>query len=308
VLGWNGAATALENKVAATSYLPSPTPAGSMLRVNTGLTGYELRTPTQVRGDISAAASGANNDITSLLLGDGSAATPSLSFSADTNTGFYRIAADTIGASVNGAEVYRVSSSTFQIGSTTNTERFCVAGAIRSSSAAANFNSGLEGALMDYTGTVARFGHVNGASGSAKTVQLLSGGNPVFSWDNAGNACVILPTGSIGYTTGAGGTVTQATSKSTAVTLNKPCGQITMNNAALGAGASVTFIVNNSLVTNTDIVVVQLNGNVAASSAYRVENENTASGLFRVRITNISGGSLSEALLLNFSVIKGTTS
>lgn len=68
VLGWNGAATALENKVAATSYLPSPTPAGSMLRVNSGLTGYELRTPTQVRGDISAAVSGANGDITSLTV------------------------------------------------------------------------------------------------------------------------------------------------------------------------------------------------------------------------------------------------
>jgi hypothetical protein len=66
VLGWNGTGDELENKVAATSYLPSPTPAGSMLRVNAGATGYELRTPTEVRGDISGAKSGSNSDITAL--------------------------------------------------------------------------------------------------------------------------------------------------------------------------------------------------------------------------------------------------
>ena len=52
----------------------------------------------------------------------------------------------------------------------------------------------------------------------------------------------------LGYGTDAGGTVTQATSKSTAVTLNKPCGQITMNNAALAANTSVAFLFNNSLL------------------------------------------------------------
>lgn len=45
----------------------------------------------------------------------------------------------------------------------------------------------------------------------------------------------------IGYSSAAQGTVTQATSKSTGVTLNKSMGKITMNAASLGAGASVTF-------------------------------------------------------------------
>ena len=39
----------------------------------------------------------------------------------------------------------------------------------------------------------------------------------------------------IGYVSG--GAVTQATSKSTGVTLNKPCGAITTHNAALADGA-----------------------------------------------------------------------
>lgn len=43
--------------------------------------------------------------------------------------------------------------------------------------------------------------------------------------------------GSIGYSTGTGSTVTQATSKSTGVTINSLCGQITINAASLAAGA-----------------------------------------------------------------------
>ena len=50
----------------------------------------------------------------------------------------------------------------------------------------------------------------------------------------------------IGPTTG--GTVTQSTNKTTGVTLNAASGQITMNGAALGAGAEATFAVTNSEV------------------------------------------------------------
>ena len=43
-------------------------------------------------------------------------------------------------------------------------------------------------------------------------------------------AAPVLPTGGIGYATGAGGTVMQATNKATGVTLNTVSGQITTNN------------------------------------------------------------------------------
>lgn len=127
----------------------------------------------------------------------------------------------------------------------------------------------------------------------------------VFQVYGNGNVLAINPNGGLGYGTGAGGTVTQATSKSTAVTLNKPTGQITMNNAALAANTAVTFIVNNSLATASDVVIINLVGGVTSSANYRVENENINAGLFRIRVTNISAGSLSEAVVINFAIIKG---
>lgn len=81
----------------------------------------------------------------------------------------------------------------------------------------------------------------------------------VMTLDASGNLLLQSGTGGLGYGTGAGGTVTQATSKSTAVTLNKPCGQITMNNAALAAGATVSFFMyNNTFNSYSDIMHVQM--------------------------------------------------
>lgn len=113
----------------------------------------------------------------------------------------------------------------------------------------------------------------------------------------------------MGYGAGAGGTVTQVTSKTTAVTLNKPSGQITMHNAALAAGASVTFVVNNSLAASADGVLVtgDYNGGAPDPSNYRVELAYSGTGSFMVRVTNVSAGSLSQALVIGFKLIKGAT-
>lgn len=107
----------------------------------------------------------------------------------------------------------------------------------------------------------------------------------------------------LGYGTGAGGTVTQATSKSTAVTLNKPTGQITMNNAALAASAPVEFTFNNSLLSSSDLLIVT--GVWGFSPNYRIDGGGVMAGASRIRITNITGGSLSEAVVINFAIIKG---
>ena len=121
--------------------------------------------------------------------------------------------------------------------------------------------------------------------------------------DSSGNLLVTNAAG-LGYGTGAGGTVTQATNKGTAVTLNKPTGQITTNNAALGSGSTVSFSVNNSIITATDVVVVV----VSAGSSYTVQPAFVQAGVFNIRLTNTTGGSLSEAVAINFAVIKGATS
>lgn len=107
-----------------------------------------------------------------------------------------------------------------------------------------------------------------------------------------------------GYTAGDGGAVTQATSKSTGVTLNKATGAITMNNAALAAAAEVGFTVTNSEVGANDIPVVAIKSGATADS-YTVTVDAVAAGSFRISVGNTSAGSLSEALVLNFAVIKG---
>lgn len=124
--------------------------------------------------------------------------------------------------------------------------------------------------------------------------------------DSAGN--ILSTSGAIGYTTGAGGSVTQATNKTTAVTVNEPSGQITMNNAALAAGATAGFVFFNSFIGTTDIVVVAVSGGVADNINYNVWCSGNSNGSRAVYVRNISSGSLSDAIVLNFAVIKCATS
>ncbi len=104
-----------------------------------------------------------------------------------------------------------------------------------------------------------------------------------------------------------GGTVTQATNKSTGVTLNTHTGQITMDNAQLTAGSEVTFTVTNSVVEATDIVLVH-HGSAGTSGSYLVQCTAVASGSFDVTVTNASGGNLSEAIVVHFAVLHGASS
>lgn len=108
---------------------------------------------------------------------------------------------------------------------------------------------------------------------------------------------------SVGYATGAGGTVTQNTNKGTAVTINKLCGQITMNNAALAAGAEVSFTVNNSTVASTDVIIVNIQS-VGTAGSYLVSVGSVSNGAFTITLSNASAGSLSQAVVLNFIVLK----
>ena len=71
----------------------------------------------------------------------------------------------------------------------------------------------------------------------------------------------------IGYSTAAQGAVTQATSKSTGVTLNKSAGKITMNGAALAAGTTVLFTLTNSTISANDVMIVNV-GAGGTSGAY----------------------------------------
>lgn len=110
----------------------------------------------------------------------------------------------------------------------------------------------------------------------------------------------------LGVVPGFGGAVTQLTSKSTGVTLSKMAGQITMNNAALGAGAEAAFTVTNTLVAAADVPLVCV-GSGGTSSAYGVDVTAVGAGTFEITVSNLTAGSLSEAVVLNFVIMKGAS-
>jgi hypothetical protein len=107
----------------------------------------------------------------------------------------------------------------------------------------------------------------------------------------------------IGYSKNAQGAVTQATSKSTAVTSNFSNVQVTMNNAALAAGAIASFTLNNSVILARDTLMVNVAGGNASAGTYTAFVSTIAAGSAVISLYNISGGSLSEAIKLNIAVI-----
>jgi hypothetical protein len=128
----------------------------------------------------------------------------------------------------------------------------------------------------------------------------VAGGSIAFQDPTGATNWASVNANGLGYTTGVGGAVTQATSKSTGVTLNKACGQITMNAAALAAGAKVSFVVTNSLVAATDILSVNVVSGGTAN-AYRAAVTAVGAGTFTVTVENITAGSLSEAPVIGFA-------
>ena len=111
----------------------------------------------------------------------------------------------------------------------------------------------------------------------------------------------------LGYAATAQGTVTQATDKSTAVTLNKSMGRITMNGASLATATNATFTLNNNLISANDTVILTISGGQATAGSYNVFANALASGSVSITLRNISGGTLSEAVVINFCVIHGAS-
>jgi hypothetical protein len=137
-------------------------------------------------------------------------------------------------------------------------------------------------------------------------------GAPILTTPNIGVATgtslsttgnqVISGAGKHGYATGSGGVVTQATSKATGVTLSKPTGQITLNNAALAADTTVSFTLTNTVIEANDILI--LNHISVGSAGSYLLNAQSAAGSASINVRNITTGSLSEPIVIAFAVIK----
>ena len=112
---------------------------------------------------------------------------------------------------------------------------------------------------------------------------------------------VIASTGTagVGYATGAGGAVTQATSRTTGVTINKTAGAITMFSAA-GTTVAATFIVTNSTVAATDVVILNQK---SGTDLYDLMVTAVAAGSFNITFRT-TGGTTTETPVFNFAVIK----
>ena len=138
--------------------------------------------------------------------------------------------------------------------------------------------------------------------GNTKPIGVAYSDQDISGADNL-SAVDIYATDELGYAAAAQGTVTQLTSKSTGVTLNKSAGQITMNNAALAATTNVAFTLTNSTISAKDVIVVNVAGGAASNETYNCWVSGHGTGTCTIVLRNISGGSLSEAVVLNFAVI-----
>ena len=149
-------------------------------------------------------------------------------------------------------------------------------------------------AALTLAGGLAFSGTTLTAAGALTPTSLASSGALTSSSASAG----------IGYATGAGGTVTQATSRTTGVTLAKTSGAITLFSTTTTAGQTTTLTVTNTAVAATDTVVVsQKSGTgiyVAAVSA-------VAAGSFNLSIYTPAAVGAAEAPVFNFAVIKAVT-
>lgn len=158
---------------------------------------------------------------------------------------------------------------------------------------------------LSATGTIT-FSNTTPSTGWNSGAVVISGGlgvnGSIFS---ASGIYTSNGTAGIGYTTGAGGTVTQATSKSTGVTLNKSNGAITMNAAELAAGAGVTFTVTNSAMAANDHVIVNLKSGYTNLYDYDIMAGAPAAGSFQISVVNRSAAALSQAIVISFAIIRG---
>ena len=117
------------------------------------------------------------------------------------------------------------------------------------------------------------------------------------------NASAVSSTGTLGFapSTGVGGAVTQITSRTTGVTLNNSTGAITLFSAA-GSATSATFTVTNSQVAATDVIVLNQK---SATNLYILLVTAVSAGSFNITFYT-TGGTSTDAPVINFAVIKGS--
>jgi len=111
------------------------------------------------------------------------------------------------------------------------------------------------------------------------------------------------PSGGVGYTTGAGCAVEQASSRTTGVTCTGVTGAITLVSAA-GSATPATFTVTDTSVAATDTIIIN---EKSGTDLYHTLVTAVGAGSFNVTFFT-TGGTTTEQPVFNFAVIKGAAS
>jgi hypothetical protein len=219
-------------------------------------------------------APGTAGSFSSVAVGDGSQSLPSFTFTSETNKGFWSSGVAQISVGTGGTERARFTPDSILqlndagyigLGSATDVRIIRDAAntpAIRNSTNAQVLNiyntftdaSNYERLAVGFASNIAVIGpsalgtgtnrsmrfQVNGA---VPTILFNIAGTDVWNISNAGNFVGITQSRGLGYGTGAGGAVTQITSRATGVTLNTVSGDITLFSAA-GSATAASFTVS----------------------------------------------------------------
>lgn len=209
----------------------------------------------------------------------------------------------------NNISLFRAAQGTIGAGSTVNTQYgYSAIGSLIGATSNFSFIALDTSAITTGKASYGFYSAINTATGGGTTYGFYAGGtapNHFYGTIQAYSAANILVagTGGIGYTTGSGGTVTQATSRTTGVTINKTNGAITLVSAA-GTSAWQSFTVTNSTVAATDTVIVNQK---SGTDLYNVCVTAVAAGSFRISFSTVSG-TTTEQPVFNFAVIKAANS
>ena len=127
--------------------------------------------------------------------------------------------------------------------------------------------------------------------------------SPNMTLNSSGN--LTLSAGTFGYGAGAGGTGTVV---SAAVTVSKPSGQITFALPSLSPGGKTFCQLNNSFIGGADTLCVSMAGNTAGDALrYRCAVSYLAPNVAYIMVENISAGTYSDSVSINFVLVKGST-
>lgn len=141
-----------------------------------------------------------------------------------------------------------------------------------------------------WTTTTGQRNRINGATQTVAYIDLAATYSvPLLTSSSTG----------FGYAgSGTGGTVTQATSRTTGVTINKACGEITLFTAAGSTAATSFTVTNTAMLAATDQVTLNIK---SATNKYIAMVTAKAAGSFEITFFT-TGGVVSDAPVIGFSI------